>query len=104
MEFEKVEIEKTVECKDIEPAQTECAAPIDFATKKDATQRFSVDYRRLSALMNRDSFHIPRMDKCIASLGDATVSSALCATSGYWQAEIDVKDRVISAFSSHHGL
>ena len=103
-EFEKQEIQKMLAMNVIEPAQSEWAAPIVFAPKKDGALRFCVDYRRLNAITVRDSYPIPRMDECMDSLGTAKTFSTLDANSGYWQVEIDPKDRDKTAFTSHHGL
>lgn len=67
----------------IEPAQTEWASPKAFAPKKNGIPRFSVKYRKLNAVTQRDSYPIPRMDERINLLGDAPVFSTLGGTSGY---------------------
>ena len=88
----------------IEPSTSEWAAPVVFASKKDGSLRFCVDYRRLNAVTVRDSYPIPRMDECIDSLGGAQVFSTLDCNSGYWQVDIPVTDREKTAFVTHHGL
>lgn len=75
-----------------------------FAPKKDGSLHFSIDYRRLNALMIPDSYPIPRMDECIDSLRSAKIFSTLDANSGYWKIEIDPRDRDKTTFTSHHGL
>lgn len=44
------------------------------------------------------------MDKCIDLLGEALIFSALDVNSGYWQEEIDKRDRYKTASTSHHGF
>lgn len=44
------------------------------------------------------------MDKCIDSLGKATVFSTFDANNWYWQVEIDEKQRDKTAFTTQHGL
>lgn len=70
-EFEKTKIDKILAENIIESAQTEWAAPIVFAPKKDRTLWFCVDYRKLNAVTGRDSYPIPRMDGSIDSEGKA---------------------------------
>ena len=66
--------------------------------------RFYVDYRELNAATVRDSYHLPRMDECIDSLGDSTVLTTLDCNSGYWQVEIAEEDRNKITFASHCSL
>lgn len=77
----------------IETAQTEWTSSIVFAAKRDGTLHFCVDYRKLNALTNRDSYPILRLDECIGSLGKATIFSQLDANSGYLHLEIEKADR-----------
>ena len=103
-ELEKAELDNMLKEGIAEPATTEWASPIVFAPKKDGTLRFCVDYRRLNAMTIRDSYPIPRMDECIDSLGNAQVFSTLDANAGYWQVELDERDKDKTAFVTHHGL
>lgn len=77
----------------IKAATTERASPIIFASKKDDSLRFCVDYRKFNAVTVRDSYPLQRMDDCIDSLGDTTKVSSLDANFGYWQIEIDEKNK-----------
>lgn len=54
-EFEKEEIKKILKPQEIKPAETEWAALILFALKKDGTLQFSVEYRKLKAVKKRYS-------------------------------------------------
>lgn len=54
-EFEKHEIGKMLAMDVIEPDQTECAAPIVFAPKKDGTLRFWGHYCKVNAVTIEDS-------------------------------------------------
>lgn len=48
-EFEKHEIEKMLELRKIEPAQTEWDSPIVLRPKRDGTVRFRIDILKLNA-------------------------------------------------------
>lgn len=61
-------------------------------------------YRKLNAVTKPDSYQKLRMDKCIESVGEAAIFSAMDANSGYWQVEIGEADRDKTAFTSHQGL
>lgn len=75
-----------------------------FRPKKDESLRFCLDYRKLNALTVSSSYAIPRMDECIASLGDTLIFSTLDANRGFWQVEIDDADRDKQGFTSYHAL
>lgn len=80
------------------------ASPVVLAKKKDGTWRFCVDYRRLNAVTKREAYPIPRIDDTLHSLSGNIFFSALDCASGYWQIEINKKDREKTAFITKHGL
>lgn len=75
-----------------------------FVLKKNDSFRFCVDYRRLNAVTERDSYLILRMDEGIDSLGNAKVLLKLEHNSSYWQIGMDDRDVDETAFIKHHGL
>lgn len=62
---------------------TEWPSIIASATKMDDSLQFCVDYRKLTAIIVRDSYPKSRMDGCIDSLASAEVFSKPDANSGY---------------------
>ena len=100
-ELEIAEVERQLKAGVIEPAHSEWASPIVFATKADGTQRFCVDYRRLNSITVTDTYPLPRTDECIDSLGDATIFSTLDTNAGYWQIPVHEDDRDKTAFVCH---
>lgn len=100
--FKKIKLEIMFPKKIIEPAQTGQTAPIAIAFKKDGKLRFCVDYHKLSSVIKRDSYSIPRKDEIIDIVGEATIFSTLEANSRYQQAEID--DTCSAALTSRQGL
>jgi hypothetical protein len=103
-EAEAAEVQRMLKAGVIEQAHSEWDSPVVLVPKPDGSMRFCADYRRLNALMVKDSYPLPRMDECIDSLGDATIFSTLDCNSGYWQIPVRPEDRDNSTFTSHEGI
>ena len=87
----------------IEPAQSEWSSPVLLAPKKDGTQRFCIDLRRLNDITIPDTYPLPRMDDCIDSLSEAMVFTLLDALWGYWQMPLADEDKDKTTFTTHMG-
>lgn len=88
----------------ITPSNAEWASPIVVLHKKGGKLRLCVDYRRLSAVTQRDSCPIPRLDEFIDSLGDARIFTTLDCNRGYWQVEADERYMDKTTFTYYFGL
>jgi len=102
-ETETAEVKRQLEADFIEPPSSERSFPVVLVPKKDWTLRFCVDYRLLDVVTKKDSYPLPRMDKCIESIGEATIFSTLDCNAGYWQVAIALKDREKMASVCHEG-
>jgi hypothetical protein len=80
---EQIEVNRIFAEGIIEPATSEWSSPDVLVPKRDGGMRFSVDYRNLNNLAERDVYPQPRLDECIDNLGDAAVLLTLDANSGY---------------------
>lgn len=58
----------------------------------------------MDTVADYDLYRIPRVDECIASLGDAPILSTLEAYHSYWQVKNSVADPGKTTFSSPHWL
>ena len=88
----------------IEPLASPWTSPVVLATKKDGGLRFCVDYRRLNAVTKKDSYPLPRIDDTLNQLAGVQWFSTLDLKSGYWQVEVEPRDRDKTAFTIGSGL
>ena len=80
------------------------AAPIVMVKKKDGSWRFCVDYRKLNSVTHKDAFPLPRIEETLTSMTQASWYSTLDLTAGYYQIEVDERDREKTAFTTPLGL
>ena len=73
----------------IQPSVSPWASPVVLVKKKDNTDRFCVDFRRLNAVTRKDSYPLPRIDDALDALNGTCCFSAVDLMSGYWQVEMD---------------
>lgn len=78
-EFVAEEVERMRKANIIEPEPAELASPIVVVHKHERSFCMSIGYRKLNAVIMRETYPLPQMDDCINTLGDATVFSKLNA-------------------------
>lgn len=88
----------------IQESSSPWAAPIVLEQKKSGAWRFCVDYRRLNTVTKKDAFPLPRIEDSLTSLSRAAWYSTLDLASGYWQVQVDERDREKTAFTTPFGL
>ena len=105
---ERPKIEKTLDdmlkADIIRPSTSPWASPIVIVPKKDGSKRMCVDYRKVNQITHKNSYPLPNISEILSSFKDAKVFSCLDLKSGYWQIEVEEKDREKTAFTCHAGL
>ena len=65
--------------------------------------RLCIDYRKLNTLTVKDKFPLPKIDTCLDTLNGCEFFSTCDLRWGYWQTEIDERDRDKTAFVTRKG-
>lgn len=88
----------------VQPSCSPWAAPVVLVRKRDGGLRFCIDYRKLNEVTQKDAYPLPRIDDALDCLSKASWFSTLDLASGYWQVEVDPKDKPKTAFITRQGL
>ncbi|VDI08356.1 Hypothetical predicted protein [Mytilus galloprovincialis] len=80
-----------------------CSCPV-LVRKKDGSLRYCIDFRPLNKVTTKDVFPLPKIESCMDTLRGSAYMSTLDMAAGYWQIEIDEKDRHKTAFVTKYGL
>ncbi|UYV71389.1 hypothetical protein LAZ67_8002928, partial [Cordylochernes scorpioides] len=88
----------------IRPSSSPWSFPVILVKKRDGKYRFCVDYRKLNDVTVKDVYPIPRIDEVLDTLQGSKYFSVIDLKSGYWQVEVEEKDKEKTAFTTAHGL
>lgn len=66
--------------------------------KKDGTYRLSADYRQLSNKTVKDTYPLPRRDRCLGYVDGSAWFSSLDLWRGYWQVPLAPEDKPKTLF------
>ncbi|CAG8791891.1 7893_t:CDS:2, partial [Dentiscutata erythropus] len=84
-EFIKNEITQLKKKGLIRESQSSWSSPVMVVPKKGGKLRLCIDYRKLNAVMKKDSYPLPRVDDLLETFSKARWFSSLDLLSGYWQ-------------------
>ncbi|UYV72042.1 hypothetical protein LAZ67_9001620, partial [Cordylochernes scorpioides] len=103
-EIIKEQIEEMLRDGIIRPSSSPWSFPVILVKKRDGKYRFCVDYRKLNDVTVKDVYPIPKIDEVLDTLQGSKYLSAIDLKSGYWQVEVEEKDKEKTAFTTAHGL
>jgi len=87
----------------IETAASPWCSNVVMVCKQDGTMCLCIDYRKLNGLTVKDKFPLPKIDTCLDALNGCEFFSTCDLRCGYWQTEIDERDRDKTAFVTRKG-
>ncbi len=99
----KKQVEKLIDMGFVRPSKSPWASPVLFASKKDGSLRFCVDYRALNKFTIKNSYPLPRIDSLMDQICTAKYFSTIDLRSGYHQMRIAEEDIPKTAFSTRYG-
>ncbi|XP_035223898.1 uncharacterized protein LOC118196545 [Stegodyphus dumicola] len=82
----------------IQPSDSPWSSPVVLVKKKNGEWRFCVDYRKLNKVTKKDVYPLPRIDDALDCLAGAKLFSMMDLKSGYWQIDVDDKNREKTSF------
>ena len=94
------EVESMMASDVIEPSSSPWSAPVALIKKKDGSERFCIDHRKLNSITKKDVYPLPRYDEILESLSGEAYFTHLDLVRGYWQIKVAEKDREKTAFST----
>ncbi|XP_069140237.1 uncharacterized protein [Argopecten irradians] len=98
------EVKKMIDMDIIEPSESPYAAPVVMVKKKDGTNRFCIDFRRLNRVTVFDAEPMPDTNNIFGRLAGARFFSKLDLSKGYWQVPMAESAKSKTAFITPQGL
>jgi hypothetical protein len=104
LNFLKNEIKRMEENGIIRKSLNPWAPPVVIVAKKTGDKRICIDYRKLNSISKSNAYPLPRIDDLLEKFRGENWFSTLDLASGYWQVEMNEKDKEKTAFISQFGL
>lgn len=94
----KDELQSMLELGVIETSESPYASPVVLVRKKDGTNRFCIDYRKLNKVTLFDPEPMPKPDDIYTKLKGDRYFTKIDLCKGYWQVIVRAEDRPKTAF------
>ena len=98
-----LEIDCLLEKGYIQPSSSPWASPMVTVRKADGSARLCVDFRKINDLTRQTPFYMPRVEKVLEGVGQATHISKLDLSKGYYQVQLTDRSIPKTAFTTHRG-
>ena len=83
----------------IRPSSSPWCNVVVVVWKKDGGLRFCIDFRKLDARTNKDSYPLPCIQEMLESLEGSRIFSSFDFKLGFWQVEMDEASKQYTAFT-----
>ena len=100
----KDEVKSMLKMRVIEPSESPYASPIVLVMKKDGTQQFCIDFRRLNRITIFDAEPMPDPDEIFTKLAKDRYFTKIDLSKGYWQIPLHDQAKEKTAFITPDGL
>jgi len=87
----------------IEPSNSPYSSPIVLVKKKDGSNRFCIDFRKLNAATVFDTEPMGDIQDSLAKLGQSKFFTKIDLCKGYWQIPLEESAKPITAFTTIDG-
>ena len=84
----------------IEPAMSDFNSPIVLVKKKDGTNRFCVDFRRIKLVTKFDTEPMGNPEDIMSKLKDRIFFYKIDLSKGFWQITVEKTSQHLTAFST----
>ena len=98
------EVESMLKLNIVETSNSPYASPIVLVKKKDGSNRFCIDFRKINKVTIFNAEPMPNQDEIFAKLSKDHYFSKLDLSKGYWQIPLTKSDKVKTAFLTPSGL
>lgn len=98
------EVQKMIDLGIVEPSSSPYASPVVIVKKKDGSNRFCCDYRKLNQVTVTDAEPIPDQEEIFAKLARDQYLTKIDLSKGYWQVPLTDNAKELTAFVTSDGL
>jgi hypothetical protein len=102
-EIIRTEVEAMLEAGIIEPSNSAYGSPVVLVRKKDGSNRFCIDYRKLNQVTKFDSEPMGNPEDMMAQLDGKRFFTKIDLSKGYWQIPMDEESKEKTAFITPDG-
>ena len=94
------EVSKMLKADIIEPSTSAYNAPVLLVRKKDQTNRFCVDFRRLNCVTKFDTEPMGNIEEILTKFDNDVYFSKIDLSKGFWQIPVEEQCRHMTAFTT----